>query len=341
MPEISVIVPVFKVEKYLPRCIESILGQTFTDYELILIDDGSPDKCGKICDEYADKDNRVHVIHHQNAGVSFARNTGIEWIFLHSDSKWLTFIDSDDWIHPKMLQILHDAACKTNLPITICDYYETEGSVLEIDTSHIKTKIRDTEDFYLNKNVGATVVWGKLYKKECFKTIRFPEGKTYEDEYVSYKVLFNYSKVAVVEAPLYAYFQNPESFMHSKWNRKKLDGLKALEMQMEFFKRRNLQEIYIDRVRVYIYFSANQYKQCRSVPSMIWISLGLKWKATAKMIIYHKRKILDRKMELYIAEIFFPHLMYVYWLMRALKSKLKNEGLSATIFSVVRYFKNK
>ena len=196
-------------------------------------------------------------------------------------------------------------------------------------------------NFYLNKNVGATVVWGKLYKKECFKTIRFPEGKIYEDEYVSYKVLFNYTKVAVVEAPLYAYFQNPESFMHSKWNRKKLDGLKALEMQMEFFKKRNLQEIYIDRVRVYIYFSANQYKQCRSVPSMIWISLGLKWKATAKMIIYHKRKILDRKMELYIAEIFFPHLMYVYWLMRALKSKLKNEGLSATIFSVVRYFKNK
>lgn len=341
MAQISVIVPVYKVESYLHRCVESILRQTFNNFDLILIDDGSPDNCGMICDEYAENDSRIHVIHQQNTGLSAARNSGIEWSFRHSDSKWLTFIDSDDWVHPEMLQILYDAVCQTNLPISICGYYKTEGKGLEIDSSQIKTKIWKTEDFYLEKTVNATVAWGKLYKRECFETIRFPAGKIHEDEYVSYKVLFNYPKVAVVDAALYAYFQNHESIMHSKWNPKKLDGLKALEIQMNFFKKRNMKEIYKDRLRAYICFCANQYRQCCSMPSMPWISLRLKWKATVKMIIYHKMKILDRKMELYIAEIFFPHLMNCFWLVYALKNKLKNEGIGITITSALRHFRKR
>ena len=107
MGRISVIVPVYKVENYLHRCVDSILGQSFADFELILVDDGSPDNCGSICDAYAVKDSRIRVIHQENGGLSAARNAGIDWVFAHSDSQWLTFIDSDDWIHGSFLQILH------------------------------------------------------------------------------------------------------------------------------------------------------------------------------------------------------------------------------------------
>ena len=107
MPEISVIVPVYKVEPYLRRCVDSILAQTFTDIEVILIDDGSPDGCPAICDEYVQQDNRVKVIHQENRGVSAARNAGLDWVFANSDSQWISFVDSDDWVHPQFLEYLH------------------------------------------------------------------------------------------------------------------------------------------------------------------------------------------------------------------------------------------
>ena len=109
MATISVIVPVYKVEQYLDRCIGSILNQTYTDYELILVDDGSPDRCGDICDGYAAAHAFIHVIHRKNGGLSAARNSGIEWMLAHSDSQYVTFIDSDDWIHPQYLEILMKA----------------------------------------------------------------------------------------------------------------------------------------------------------------------------------------------------------------------------------------
>ena len=110
MPQISVIVPVYRVEAYLDRCVTSILNQTFRDLELILVDDGSPDNCGALCDAYGRADSRVRVIHQKNGGLSAARNAGIDWVFANSDSQWLTFIDSDDWVHPEMLRRLLDGS---------------------------------------------------------------------------------------------------------------------------------------------------------------------------------------------------------------------------------------
>ena len=133
MKIISVIVPVYKVEKFIHRCIYSILAQTFKDFELILVDDGSPDNCGKICDEYALKDNRIHVIHKENGGLSDARNAGIDWAFANSNSEWITFIDSDDWIHPKYLEALYNAVKKSGCEISICGFEETEGNNPNVD----------------------------------------------------------------------------------------------------------------------------------------------------------------------------------------------------------------
>lgn len=128
-PLLSIIVPVYNTEKYLNRCIDSILAQTFMDFELILVDDGSPDNCGAICDENAAKDSRVHVIHQENCGQSAARNAGIDWVFAHSDSKWISLVDSDDWVHPQMLERLYHAVLEHNVKVSICGYEETSGDI--------------------------------------------------------------------------------------------------------------------------------------------------------------------------------------------------------------------
>ena len=122
---ISVIVPVYKVEEYIYRCVDSILAQSFKDFELILVDDGSPDNCGKICDEYAQKDKRITVIHKENGGLSDARNTGIDWAL--KNSNWITFIDSDDWVHTDYLKNLYNAVKENNVDISVCGYVNTTG----------------------------------------------------------------------------------------------------------------------------------------------------------------------------------------------------------------------
>ena len=127
--KISVIVPVYNVEPYLRRCINSIINQTFDDFDLVLVDDGSPDRCGEICDEYAEKDTRISVIHQQNSGLSAARNVGIDWSFSESDSDWLTFVDSDDWIHLEYLEILFREAVAHRTNVCICDFQETTGKI--------------------------------------------------------------------------------------------------------------------------------------------------------------------------------------------------------------------
>ena len=127
MAEISVIVPVYKVEAFLGRCVDSILSQSFSDFELILVDDGSPDNCGKMCEDYAKQDDRIHVIHQKNGGLSAARNTGIDWTFKHSESRWLAFVDSDDWVHPDYLKILYNTAKHTSCKLSACGFFKTEG----------------------------------------------------------------------------------------------------------------------------------------------------------------------------------------------------------------------
>ncbi|MCD7802997.1 MAG: glycosyltransferase [Clostridiales bacterium] len=123
MPEISVIVPVYKVEPYLRRCVDSILNQTFQDFELILVDDGSPDHCPAICDEYAGRDSRIVVIHQKNAGLSAARNAGIDWVFANSDSKWISFVDSDDWVTPTYLSLMISALqIDSDIDMVQCTY---------------------------------------------------------------------------------------------------------------------------------------------------------------------------------------------------------------------------
>lgn len=242
--QISVIVPVYKVEPYLRRCVDSILGQTFTDFELILVDDGSPDKCPDICDEYAQKDNRVHVIHQENGGLSVARNAGIDWAFTNSDSRWLSFVDSDDWVHPELLQSLYNAVIQNNVNIAVCGYIETSGQVLKIQQAKLTFQLWYPEDFYIENNGNAVIACGKIYRKSCFDSIRFPEGRVHEDEFTTYRVLFACTQIAATAEPMYFFFRNPEGITKSGWTPKKIDKLDALDEQADFFKANGFMRVY-------------------------------------------------------------------------------------------------
>ena len=235
MPSISVIVPVYRVEPYLNRCVDSILKQTCRDFELILVDDGSPDRCGEICDEYARQDTRIHVLHKENGGLSDARNAGIDWVLDNSDSQWLTFIDSDDWVHPELLARLLDAATAFNLAISVCGYQQTQEAEPTVLPEDMLPSRWMPKRFYMERFVNATVAWGKLYRKSCFANIRYPVGKIHEDEFVTYRLLFAQESIAVIPAPLYAYFINPKGIIRSAWSPKRFHAWEAYDRQLAFF----------------------------------------------------------------------------------------------------------
>lgn len=259
MPEISVIVPVYKVEPYLSRCVESILAQTYIDFELILVDDGSPDNCGKLCDEFAQKDKRIHVIHQKNGGLSAARNSGIDWACANSDSKWISFIDSDDWVHEGYLDALLKAAKQSECAVSLCGYQKTDGKDLDAPSAEFMIQVWNTETFYVQKNVNATIACGKLYYKTCFEQIRYPVGKIHEDEYVTYKILFQFESVAVVENALYYYFVNPKGIMQSQWSTGRLAVLEANKEQILFFKNNGYKSAYRWAIQSYVWNISKSY----------------------------------------------------------------------------------
>ena len=258
MAAISVIVPVYKVEDYIRRCINSILAQSFTDFDLILIDDGSPDECPEICESYAEQDTRIHVIHQNNSGLSAARNVGIDWSLANSDSQWITFIDSDDFVHEKMLEMLYHAVIENKSDVSICRYRE----VSDLNEQHASigkysSFICSPEDFFVSDNVNATVAWGKLYKKKLFESVRYPIGKLHEDEFTTYKILFQLNKVSVVSNQLYYYYQNNDGIMRSSWSSNKLVGLEAKKEQILYFSQHNFYKARSRSIKALLWMTKN------------------------------------------------------------------------------------
>lgn len=235
MPKISVIVPVYKVERFLHRCVDSILAQTYEDFELILVDDGSPDHCGTICDEYAQKDSRIHVIHQENGGLSAARNAGIDWVFSHSGSSWLAFVDSDDWVHPKYLETLYNAAEKTGCKLSACGFFRTGGEDFPKQQEDSVQRLSADAYYCGDMHEGSpAVAWNKLYDRSLFRDLRYPVGKLHEDEFTTYLAVYEAENVGVTPAILYAYFQNPDGIMRSEWNPRRMHVLEAFEQQIAF-----------------------------------------------------------------------------------------------------------
>ena len=231
---------------------DSILAQTFRDLELILGDDGSTDGSGRLCDELAARDSRITVLHQKNSGVGAARNAGLDWVYAHSDSRWITFVDSDDWIHPRMIQCLLDAAVSSDSRISICGYEERKDGRLE-DTGEMgSVEHWKPGDFYRRQQILATVPWGKLYGRGCFETIRYPVGTYFDDEYVTYRILFEQASLPVVPARLYGYYWNPGGLTKKKWNPRRMEVWQAYEQQINFFTRRGDGEMRAFRFREYL-----------------------------------------------------------------------------------------
>ena len=213
----SIIVPIYKVEKYLEQCVESIIAQTYGNWELILVDDGSPDQSGRIADQYASQDSRILVIHKENGGLSDARNAGLEV----ATGDYITLVDSDDYIHPQMLELMLQAAGDGEEDVVICGYEMVyEGQTPKIQKFELsgveRIDGREIQQVYFKQSdqrLTYTVAWGKLYRRSCFDAIRYPKGKLHEDEHVTFQILYEASKIVYVELPMYYYLSRESSIM--------------------------------------------------------------------------------------------------------------------------------
>lgn len=237
-PLISIIIPIYKVEPYLRRCLDSIVNQTYTNLEIILVDDGSPDACPQICDEYAAKDKRIVVIHKQNGGLSDARNAGLDIC----KGEYISFVDSDDWVDEKYIEELIKITIKENADIAIVENIRTTQIIPKQSPEHLIKTYANHEaliHLFTQEHLAFTVSWGKLYKRDLFTALRFPIGKYHEDEFTTYLLFYNSSKIAYTSEPLYYYYQRTDSIVSTRhpW-----DVLEYLEQRYIFFKEKNESE---------------------------------------------------------------------------------------------------
>lgn len=280
---ISVIVPIYKVEKYLNRCIESIIYQTYKKLEIILVDDESPDNCGNICDMFAQKDNRIKVIHKKNGGLSDARNAGLEV----ANGEYIAFVDGDDFIHQKMYELLYNMIENSNADIGVCNFKKVkELEKMSDEECHFyKEKVLENNNQYLDlafnekTSVVFTVVWNKLYRKELFQKVRFPVGKVHEDEFTTYKVVHLSSKIAFFDMPLYYYTQRDGSIMSKKFGKNNLLILDAYHERLLYYSQRNMFDWYEKVLFMYrLYLMQFRKKIIESSPTdIIWLKKYQKW----------------------------------------------------------------
>lgn len=209
---ISVIVPIYKVEDYLPKCVDSILSQTYSHLEIILVDDGSPDRCGEICDEYAERDSRIQVIHKRNGGLSSARNAGIDI----ARGDYFSFVDSDDWIEPDMYEAMLSAAQEYDVPLVCAGRFDEDGATGESTPGLCPVKTEAVTGKELVSKIFRwdhldSAAWDKLYARELFREIRYPVGRVVEDVPTTYRIALLAGKAVTLAKPVYHYLHRENS----------------------------------------------------------------------------------------------------------------------------------
>lgn len=236
LPLISVIVPVYRVEQYLNQCIRSITEQTYSNLEILLVDDGSPDGSGAICDDWAEKDPRIRVIHQKNGGGGKARNAALDI----AKGQWISFVDSDDYIAPHMLEHLYGLVCR-GADIAECGYLVTEEDGADFGSEAGEPVFYTPEDAmacHIQDTVFRQLIWNKLYRREVVGDVRFPVGTKIDDEYFTYRVLGNARKLILSDRCCYAYRQQALSVMHQKNPVKCREGILAKQQRLEYLKNR-------------------------------------------------------------------------------------------------------
>lgn len=254
---ISIIVPVYNVAEYVERCVSSILAQTYEDFELILVDDGSKDGSSEICNRLKEGDNRIQVIHQENQGLSAARNRGLS----AATGDYITYIDGDDYVEPSYLEVLYHNAVTYQAEVSVCGFQYVWADKKSKNTKGAGTAEKEVK-LYSGKMAAGEIVagnkrsmitaWGKLYHRRLRNLLIYPEGRLHEDEFVTYQVLYEAVKVTVTEQPLYYYLQREKSITNSGYSRRRLDKLEALKEAIAFFENQQEKELAAYAVKRYL-----------------------------------------------------------------------------------------
>lgn len=231
IPLVSIIVPVYKVEKYLRTCINSVLHQSYTSWELILVDDGSPDDSGEICDEYANRDARIKVIHKSNAGVAAARNSAVGMAV----GEYISFLDGDDYLHPDYIRNMVHLMCLYDADIVQCGYVRGKETAFPAFCGKETVKCYTMHDVF-TQGIAKIIVWGKLYRKGILKEIRIPEGHFFEDDLVTWRWYYAADKTVVTSRPYYYYACNEQSQMSQHQKKPNLSFIEAYDERIAFFR---------------------------------------------------------------------------------------------------------
>lgn len=236
-PVVSIIVPVYKVEKYLKRCVNSILTQSYKELEIILVDDGSPDNCPILCDEYSAIDSRVRVIHKTNGGLSSARNSALN---LPPSGDFIFMIDSDDFIHPRTIETLVSIQAQFDADIVQCQYYRgSDNQFPQKINQDITPKLMDNFSIFYS-SLYTIRVWGGLYRTSLWNGVRMPEGLINEDDAVSWKLYYNSERIVSIKAQFYYYYANPNSIMANLKKSLNLDFMIHYHERIAFFRANKL-----------------------------------------------------------------------------------------------------
>lgn len=329
---ISVIVPIYNVEEYLPTCIESILNQTYKDLEIILVDDGSTDKSGEICNGYAKQDNRCIVIHQSNKGLSEARNVGLDY----AKGEYISFIDGDDYIHPQMLEILYEALQKGDYDFSMVTFkqveqYKKENFIASINNNNtfivnglnLMRRLYNINDPILKwSEINFQVVWNKLYKKNLINGLRFKQTAS-EDTKFNNKIYLKTNSAILVNLPLYYWLQRPSSITHQPVNQNFIDRaysylvcLHEISVENSLYRAYCLQKLY--KTMINVRYHAEKTKWNNYVVSQ---SLTLK-KQTIKEFIQNQHISLSKKIGLLLF-LYIPITYNCFMLINELIHKLK------------------
>ena len=323
MPTVSVIVPVYKVEKYLHRCVDSILAQTFTDFELLLVDDGSPDKCGTICDEYAAMDARVRVFHQKNQGVSVARNRALE----SAVGEFITFIDSDDWLAENYLQALYTNLMESDADICVSAIQRIteEGELLprkEADrTVYYGREI--IEHFGREDGDVFRCPLSKLVRAAICKQVPFPKGRVFAEDFAVIYQWYGLAEKAVeIGDPIYYYLERTGSAVHSEYSLKRMGTAESMEELLAYLQAKGYEGLFDRFLHTYLWELAYHVKSIRE-------ELGDKKTAREtrnklRRVIRENKGHVSRTEDSAGFNEAFPVRMWFYWTLLGIAGKLRN-----------------
>lgn len=340
MPTISVIVPVYKAEKYIHRCVDSILSQTFQDFELILVDDGSPDNCPAICDEYAAKDSRIRVLHQENQGQAAARNHGVA--IAHCD--WICFVDSDDLIHPQMVEYLFKAVVRHNAKIGMCSALEAEHlpTTFSLPKTYSSCKMQINEqtlsNLYRHGRHRPWVIWGKIIHKDIILHTPLTAGRVFEDNAVAVQWLYTANTVADIDEELYFYRTTPVSTVRGSFTLKKLDYLWALEHIASFFKKVKYTDLRKYVCREYIHWVIEYYKITHDEQSNKKSSALIRRRLWLFLFIHNEYITLTDGQSKYIRYLLFPNISQICNYLHIAKTTIAKDGIAALVQRIRNHF---